>query len=171
MAHAISPPPAAPATNTPERELVARLAARDADAWREIFGLLYDQVFADAFMLTGDRHRSAAIAAHAFVELAQQAERASSMRRIVESLARITLREATRHCNGHQPAVIDEDQQYLARAWRGLGADRWILLERIFAGEPASSVAAALDVSEDAVRKRQMRALQSLARRLPEARL
>jgi hypothetical protein len=154
-----------------EAEFVRRLRRHDADAWHELFESAYDRVFADAWMLTGDSSRAAAVAAHVFVEAPSRAGRLGDVHDVAVLLAELTRREARRGSRNDRAIRDDPDAARLARAWSGLGIERWILLARLDEGRLTPEVAATVGMGIGETQKKQFQGLRDLARRLPEARI
>jgi hypothetical protein len=152
-------------------EFVRRLRLHDADAWHELFESAYDRVFADAWMLTGDSSRAAAVAAHVFVEAPARAERLRDLHDIAALLAELTRREAMRGSRADRGTRDDPEAERLVRGWRSLGVERWILLARLDEGRLTPDVAATVGLAIGETQKMQFHALRALARRLPEARI
>jgi RNA polymerase sigma-70 factor (ECF subfamily) len=181
---------AVPSPRPYEREgaFAGALAARDAKAWRTLFDEQYQRVFAYAFARTGSPHDAEDIASNTFAEAVRGIGRfqfrgapvAAWLLRIAHNETVDLLKRRARYAEtsierGGEPGEL-QAQEGAAETdeWRdvrdALGAikreHREVITLRLIEGRSVAETAAALRKSEGAVKVLQMRALQSLRRKL-----
>lgn len=178
-------PDADPAYAT-EQLLVAGLAARDPEAWRQLFDEQYDRVHRYAFLRTGNSADADDVASATFAAAARSigsyefrgAPIAAWMFRIAHhETADLLTRRARRPAANIERAdaaaplrAPDEigasaERLDLARALGKLKPEhRDLLMLRLIEGHSIAEVAAMLGKSEGAVKVQQMRALDALRR-------
>jgi RNA polymerase sigma-70 factor (ECF subfamily) len=187
MGHRAVPPPR---PFEAEGAFAGALAERDPAAWRLLFEEQYERVHAYAYARTGSTHDAEDIASNTFAEAVRGiggfrfrgAPVAAWLLRIAHNETVDLLKRRAR-----QPATSIEREQeaWSLRAredapareeWReirdALGAlkreHREVITLRLIEGHSIAETAAALHKTEGAVKVLQMRALQSLRRRLKE---
>jgi RNA polymerase sigma-70 factor (ECF subfamily) len=183
---------AVPSSRPYEREgaFAGALAAHDANAWRTLFDEQYQRVYAYAFARTGSTHDSEDIAANTFAEAVRGiggfrfrgAPVAAWLLRIAHNETVDLLKRRTRQAvasierEEHVEELRVRDQTVVSDEWRdvreALGAikreHREVITLRLIEGRSVAETAAALRKTEAAVKVLQMRALQSLRRKLRE---
>jgi RNA polymerase sigma-70 factor (ECF subfamily) len=171
-----------------EDEFARALGERDASAWRQLFDEQYGRVFAYAYARTGSSHDAEDVASNVFVEAVRGihgfrfrgAPVAAWLLRIahnetVDLLKRRSRRQET-PLEGAVAADIAVARDEIAAAGHGreigaaLGAlkreHREVITLRLIEGRSVAESAAILRKTEGAVKVLQMRALQSLRRKL-----
>lgn len=184
---------AIPATSEPaqggqEAELAQALAARDPDAWRQLFEEQYDRVYRYAWLRTHNTADAEDIASDVFAEASRGIGSyeyrgtpiAAWLLRIahnetVDLLKRRTRTRAATLAGDDAPdAPVAPDAVFARDEWRdvagAIGAlkpeQREVLQLRLIEGRPVKEVASMLRKSEGAVKVTQMRALQALRKKL-----
>jgi RNA polymerase sigma-70 factor (ECF subfamily) len=181
---------AVPPLPSPEAEgaFAGALAQRDPVAWRRLFDEQYQRVYAYAYARTGSAHDAEDIASNTFAEAVRGiggfrfrgAPVAAWLLRIAHNETVDLLKRRSRQAT----SSIDRDQEaWSLRAREDAGAsDEWrdvrdalgtlkkehreVITLRLLEGRSIIETAAALQKSEAAIKVLQMRALQSLRRRL-----
>jgi RNA polymerase sigma-70 factor (ECF subfamily) len=179
--------PAPAGQQTQEAEFAGALAARDPDAWRQLFDEHYDRIYRYAWTRTGNASDAEDVAASVFAEAVRGISKFEYRGTpVVAWLFRIAHNESAdllkRRARVNASALSDREAESSARVdelavraeWQdvadAVGAlkedQRNVLQLRLVEGRPVKEVAAMLNKSEAAVKVTQMRALQALRKRL-----
>jgi RNA polymerase sigma-70 factor, ECF subfamily len=168
-----------------DSDLVTRLVAFDASAWRQLFDENYGRVYAYAFVRLGRRADAEDVASNVFAEAAKGI---GSFRYrgvpIVSWLLRIAHHEtvdslkrraaqpdalAVDPSDARRPIAEVLDRQYLAQALAKMSAEhRELLTLRFIDDLSVREVAGILKKSEGAVKVQQLRALRAMRKHLGE---
>jgi RNA polymerase sigma-70 factor (ECF subfamily) len=167
-----------------EDEFASALAAHDQAAWRQLFEEQYDRVYRYAWLRTGNAADAEDIASSAFTEAVRGIGSYSYRGTPVASwLFRIAHNEAAdlikRRLRRQTLALQDDtavarddiarsdDRQAVGEALSALKPEhRDVLMLRLIEGRSVAETAAVLGKSEGSVKVTQMRALESVRRRL-----
>jgi RNA polymerase sigma-70 factor (ECF subfamily) len=171
-----------------EDEFARALAARDAAAWRQLFDEQYQRVYSYAYVRTGSAADADDVASNVFAEAVRGiggfrfrgAPVAAWLLRIAHNETVDLLKRRTRtaassieHAEGAD-ALQAHDETEGSSEWREVSEvlgtlkaeHREVIHLRLIEGRSVNETAAILGKSEGAVKVMQMRALQSLRRKL-----
>jgi|CXWL01.1.fsa_nt_gi RNA polymerase sigma-70 factor (ECF subfamily) len=180
--------PAISATRAYEREedLAAALAARDRDAWQQLFDEQHERIFRFAFLRTGDRADADDVASIVFAEAVKSIDsfryRGWPVSAWLFRIARNEIADHMKHrarrrthsltdervaqtLHARDAIAPSDDMRDVSRALGEIKNEyRDVILLRFVHGLNVAETAAVMDKSEGAVKVTQTRALQSLRR-------
>ncbi len=163
-----------------EEDLVARLRARDPQAWEDVYRVWFPRLYSYALHRTGERETAADIAAEVFVRALRQVDRYDPRRLSLPAwLFRLAHDGAVDHLRrrGRRPSVplsqASREAVDAAEAWAQQGDLEWalarlteeqrtVLLLRFFVGLSSQETGKVMGKRPGAVRALQFRALRHL---------
>jgi RNA polymerase sigma-70 factor (ECF subfamily) len=187
MGHRAVPPPR---TYEGEDAFAGALADRDATAWRLLFEEQYQRVYAYAYARTGSAHDAEDVASNTFAEavrgiggfrfrgapvaawllrIAHNETVDLLKRRARQSASSIEREQEAWSLRAREDGTAREEWREIRDALGALKAEhRDVITLRLIEGRSVAETAAALHKTQGAVKVLQMRALQSLRRKLKE---